>query len=290
MRSACESSFNREPGWLPAPAPFLKWAGGKSQLLTQFRRLLPADAARRRYHEPFLGGGALFFALAPKRACLGDCNADLMATYQVVQRDLEGLLAALAPLTRGHSQARYYGVRRRWNTQRARLLPAQRAALFIYLNKTGYNGLWRVNSRGENNVPAGRYQRPGVYDPALLRADAALLARAQLCTGPFESVLERAQAGDFVYLDPPYQPLSRTASFTAYARGGFGEADQRRLADVFGQLDRRGCLVMLSNSDCVPIRTLYRHFRIDAVQAARSINSKGGGRGLISELVVRNYG
>jgi DNA adenine methylase len=271
-----------------APAPFIKWAGGKGQLLGQLEALLPKDARARRYHEPFIGGGALFFHLRPRVAELADANADLIATYASVRNEVDALVRALAPLDRAHSDERYYRMRARWNEQ-LDLPRAQRAALFIYLNKTGYNGLWRVNRMGKHNVPVGRYVRPHVYDADVLRADSALLQGARLNAEPFESVLDRAAAGDFVYLDPPYHPISRTSSFTAYARGGFGEEDQRRLADAFGELDRRGCAVMLSNSDCAFIAGLYRRWRIDRVRAARAINSKAGRRGSVSELVIRNY-
>src|SRR5262245_27228026 len=142
-----------------APAPFIKWAGGKGQLLGQLEALLPTNARRRRYHEPFLGGGALYFHLQPRIAELADTNADLIATYKVVRNDAEALLRALAPLDRGHSDERYYRMRARWNED-ANLSRTERAALFIYLNKTGYNGLWRVNSSGKHNVPVGRYLRP----------------------------------------------------------------------------------------------------------------------------------
>ena len=272
-----------------SPSPFLKWVGGKRKLLARYRSLLPPDLAAHRYHEPFLGGGALYFALAPGRASLSDLNADLIATYEAVRSDVDALIRALAPLVRAHTPERYYEVRARFNERRDALDPIERAARFIYMNKTGYNGLWRVNSRGHNNVPVGRYAKPSVYDPDLLRADAVLLAGARLAVAPFEQALEAARPGYFVYLDPPYHPLSRTANFTAYAQNGFGESDQRRLADACRELDRRGCRFMLSNSDCVLVRTLYRGFRIVKVQAARSVNRNAQDRGLISELVVRNY-
>jgi DNA adenine methylase len=271
-----------------APAPFLKWAGGKTQLLGQLAALLPPVAHRRRYHEPFLGGGALYFHLRPRRAFLQDINADLMDAYRAVASEVDALIHALEPLAACHSAARYYQARDRWNHERARLAPVERAALFIYLNKTGYNGLWRVNSRGLHNVPAGRYSRPRVFDADLLRRDAALLGSARLGASSFEHVLDHARPTDFVYLDPPYQPIAKS-SFTAYAARGFGPADQKRLAEVFAELDRRGCLVMLSNSDCSATRALYRDYHLVTVRATRSINSRPSGRGPIRELVVRNY-
>jgi DNA adenine methylase len=180
-------------------------------------------------------------------------------------------------------------MRDRWNRGQDRLDEHARAALFIYLNKTGYNGLWRVNSRGKNNVPAGRYTNPRIFDPEVLHADADLLRTSRLFAGPFEAVALRAAPGDFVYLDPPYQPTSPTSSFVAYAKDGFDEDCQRRLAALVAELDRKGCLVMLSNSDCPLIHELYRPFRIDRVRASRAINSKASRRGSITELVVRNY-
>jgi DNA adenine methylase len=283
VQAARRPVFEKEPG------PFLKWAGGKRQLLGQLAALVPPDAATRRYHEPFLGGGAVYFHLRPCTAFLGDLNTDLVVTYGVLRDDVDALIAALAPLVRKHSVEQYYRVRARFNVERHALWPVERAALFIYLNKTGYNGLWRVNSRGENNVPAGRLKQPRIYDPERLRTDAALLRGARLHAGSFEAVLDRAQSGDLVYLDPPYQPLSRTASFTSYAAGGFGDEDQEHLAEVVGELDRRGCLIMLSNSDCAFIRRLYRGFRIERVKAPRLINSKVARRGPVNELLVRNY-
>jgi DNA adenine methylase len=271
------------------PAPFLKWAGGKGQLTAQLSRLLPPDAAERRYHEPFLGGGALYFYLRPLRAFLQDLNADLICAYRAVKQDPVALARALAPLARAHSCERYYAARARWNRRRHLLPLAERAALFIYLNKTGYNGLWRVNARGEHNVPAGRYCRPRVFDPDLLAADADLLAGARLRAAPFESVLDVARAGDLIYCDPPYVPVSATACFTAYAVGGFAEADQARLADLVRELDRKGCLVMVSNADCALIRRLYRGLHVHRVHAARAINSNPDRRGRIRELVIRNF-
>jgi DNA adenine methylase len=271
------------------PAPFLKWAGGKGQLLDQFALLLPRDVATRCYHEPFLGGGALYFHLRPPRASLSDCNADLIATYAAVRNDVASVVRSLERLARDHSATHYYAARAIWNRRRSALSVAERAALFIYLNKTGYNGLWRVNSRGEHNVPIGRYARPSVFDPDRLAADAALLAGAELAAGSFERVLDRAQGGDFVYFDPPYAPLSRTSGFTAYAAGGFGAVEQARLADVFRELAARGCLVMLSNSDCAAVRRLYRGFRAARVMATRAINTVATRRGRIAELVIRNY-
>jgi DNA adenine methylase len=264
------------------PRPFLKWAGGKSQLLAQYESLLPAKWSR--YHEPFLGGGALFFHLHPERASLGDANAELIDCYRAVRDELEAVVEALRrhPYESDH----YYAVRA---LDPGALPLPERAARTIYLNRTGFNGLYRVNASGGFNVPFGRYVNPRILDEANLRACSEVLREADLACAPFAAVLECARRGDFVYFDPPYQPLSKTSFFTAYAKGGFGQAEQRELAGVFADLDRRGVLAMLSNSDAPLVHELYHRYRIDRVQARRSINANSERRGAISEVVVRNY-
>jgi DNA adenine methylase len=263
--------------------PFLKWAGGKGQLLEQFGPLLPQN--RRRYFEPFLGGASLFFALTPQGgASLSDVNAELVDCYRAVRDDVEGVIEALKD--HRYDPEHYYAVR---SHDPATMALAQRAARTIYLNKTGYNGLYRVNRSGKFNVPIGRYRNPSFCDPANLRACSDALGGVSLGVRDFSAVLQDAGAGDFVYFDPPYVPASRTADFTSYAPGGFGLEDQERLASVFDDLAARGVYVMLSNSDTAFVRELYAGFRIDLVSAARSINSKGVRRGKVSEVVVRNF-
>jgi DNA adenine methylase len=264
-------------------APFVKWAGGKRQLLPQLLALRPPRFSR--YVEPFLGGGALYFALAPGRAVLGDLNSELIDAYRTIRDDVEGVMAALD--RHRYDRDHYYAVRRLRPDQ---LSAVERAARFIFLNKTGYNGLYRVNRRGEFNVPFGRYRTPPrLYDAGNLRAAAALLAGAEIRHGPYEETLATAGAGDFVYLAPPYQPLSPSANFTRYTRDGFGPADQQRLADEFRRLDALGAYVMLSNSDTPLVRELYRGFSLVEVHANRLINSDHRGRTGITELVIRNY-
>ncbi len=270
-----------------APAPILKWAGGKGRLLAQLEPLLPPGVDEMRHVEPFLGGGALFFARAPERALVSDANPALVGTYEAVRDRVEDVIVGLARLAREHDEEAYYRVRDRYNG--GGLDAVERAATFIYLNRTCFNGLHRVNRRGEFNVPAGRYAKPRIVDKDGLRAASLALARAELFHASFESLLERARPGDFVYLDPPYAPVSETASFTSYARDGFGPDEQVRLRDVFRALDRRGCKLMLSNSDVRFIRDLYRGYRIDVVAAPRAINCNAERRGLVSEVVVRNY-
>jgi len=269
------------------PAPFLKWAGGKGRLLAQLLPLLPPGVEARRHAEPFFGGGAMFFARRPGRALLADVNGELIAAYEMVRDRLDEVLRALAPHAEAHDPEHYYRVRDRYN---ARLgSPPERAAMFIYLNRTCFNGLHRVNRRGEFNVPAGRYRNPRILDPEGLRVASAALQGATLRCADFEALLVDARPGDFVYFDPPYHPVSGTARFTDYATGGFRDDDQVRLRDVFRVLDRRGCKLMLSNSDVPFIHDLYRGYPIDLVAAPRAINSDRTRRGPVTEVVVRNY-
>jgi DNA adenine methylase len=272
------------------PSPIVKWVGGKGRLLGQLLPLLPPGARHMRHVEPFAGGAAMFFARRPPRALLCDVNAALVATYRAVRDQVEEVIRALAPLAARHGKDHYYEVRARYNASREAPHGPERSAQFIYLNKTCFNGLHRVNRRGEFNVPAGRYKNPRILDPEGLRAASAQLARAELSSEPFEALLRRARPGDFVYLDPPYEPVSRTASFTGYASGGFAQPDQVRLRDVFDELTARGCRCMLSNSDVPFIRELYDGYRVDTVRAARAVNCQADGRGKVSEVVVRNYG
>jgi DNA adenine methylase len=241
-----------------------------------------------RHVEPFVGGAAMFFARLPERALLCDKNAQLCATYAAVRDDVDDVIEHLKVLAKGHNPERYYQLRHRYN-HATKLTQIERAALFIYLNKTCFNGLHRVNRRGEFNVPAGRYTNPRILDEATLRAASRELKRADLRCESFETLLSLAKPGDFIYFDPPYEPVSRTSSFTAYAQDGFTRDDQARLRDVFSALDRRRCKLMLSNSDAPLIRELYQKFRIDTVAAPRAINCDAKGRGRVTEVVVRNY-
>lgn len=269
----------------PAPEPVVKWAGGKRSIRRELLALAPRDLGV--YHEPFVGGGVVFFSLAPDRAVLNDANPDLMGLYHALRDSPEAVMRELDRL-QPHvlDPDFYYRVRASDPSTQA---PPERAARFVYLNKTCYNGLYRVNRRGQFNVPFGRYRRPPrLYDRANLLRVAQLLRRADLLCTDFEEALEGAQKGDFVYLDPPYDPLSETANFTSYTRGSFSEADQRRLARVFQDLDARGCRVLLSNSDTPLIRDLYRGYRITEILAPRNINSDGSGRFRIPELAIRN--
>lgn len=262
--------------------PFLKWAGGKGQLLPQFSALVPTRFDR--YHEVFLGGGALFFGLEPKRARLTDLNEELIDCYRAVRDDVEGVITALR--AHKYDKEHFYRVR---DMNPRRLSPQKRAARMIFLNKSAFNGLYRVNSQGRFNVPFGRYKNPQICDAENLRACSKVLAGVELEVADFSAVLDHAKKGDFVYFDPPYVPVSDTAYFTAYSPGGFGWHDQQRLADVFRALAKRGVKVMLSNSDTPEVHELYAGFRIETVAATRRINSQANGRGKIGELVVMSY-
>lgn len=261
--------------------PFLKWVGGKTSLLPELLRHVPQRL--RRYHEPFVGGGALFFAVAPRRAVLSDSNAELVHCYQQVRDDVYRVLHALSRHV--YEKAHYQNVRA---LDPLRLAPAARAARFIYLNKTCFNGLWRVNRAGRFNVPIGRYTNPRFHDPSGLIAASEALRTVEILHAPFEEALGKAAPGDFVYLDPPYDPLSATSSFAGYTADGFGWDDQKRLAHACIALNRRGVRFLLSNSATDRVRELYRGFEQRLVRAPRFINSKPASRGRVDELLVFN--
>ena len=274
-----------------AARPFLKWAGGKQQLLTQFDPLFPGCI--NRYFEPFVGSGAVFFHLwnmqrPGGRIQLSDNNPELINVYQVVRDGVDELIAHLQNHEARHSREYYYEVRVQ-DRNGAPLGKVERAARFIYLNRTCYNGLYRVNSRGHFNTPLGSYKNPRVVFADELQAASAALSSVSLVVQTFDRVVEAAAHGDFVYFDPPYDPVSKTASFTGYTSASFTDQDQERLASVFRLLSEMGCQCMLSNSHTPFILHLYRDFRIDIVKANRAVNSVGSSRGPIAEVVVRNY-
>ena len=267
------------------PKPFVKWAGGKRQLLEVLLKNVPARF--NTYIEPFVGGGALLFALLPDRAIIGDANCELMNAYSVIKDNVEELITSLE--RHRNDEDYYYEIR---NLDPSTLSPVERASRFIYLNKTCYNGLYRENSRGVFNVPFGRYKNPKILDRDNLRAVSEFLNSSNvliLCQD-YRETCKLANEGDFVYLDPPYHPISKTASFTKYSRHDFSAEDQKRLAEVFRELDRKGCYVMLSNSNTEFIKSLYRGYYIQELEASRAINCKGDGRRRKKiELLIKNY-
>jgi DNA adenine methylase len=269
-----------------AVRPFLKWAGGKRRLLDQYAPYFPPLETIHRYYEPFIGGAAVFFHLRPPFATLADRNEKLIEVYQAVQQEVEAVIAAL----RAHRNEPdyFYEVRAQ---DAARLSRAERAARLIFLNKTCYNGLFRENSKGKFNVPFGRYKNPRICDEERLRAAAAALQGVDLLAGDFEDVAATAVPGDFLYLDPPYVPLSATSNFTSYDKLGFSIGDHMRLADTVEALTARGCRVMLSNSAAPLVYDLYGRspYRLLDMTARRHINRNGNGRGPIKELLILNY-
>jgi DNA adenine methylase len=268
---------------LAYPRPFIKWAGGKGRLIQQYSPYFPHSF--KTYYEPFLGGGAIFFHLHPKRAILMDINPELVNVYRCVRDEVESLIALLWQHQTKHCPEYYY-----WLRANPRSTNLERAARLIYLNKTCFNGLYRENSKGQFNVPIGRYKNPRICDPDLLRSASFSLRTARIEVNPFEAILKYAKnEQDFVYFDPPYYPLSQTSSFTAYSRYAFTKNDQIKLRDIFVTLANRGVKVMLSNSDCPFIQDLYRGFRIHTILAARAINSKAEKRGKITEILVTSW-
>ncbi|HEX3759417.1 MAG TPA: DNA adenine methylase [Kofleriaceae bacterium] len=265
-------------------APVVKWVGGKTKLLPELLARMPERFGR--YYEPFAGGAALFFRVAPERAVLADSNPDLIGLYTCLARDAAGVIRRLEHHREAHCEAHYYATRTRWNDREASWSSADRAATFIYLNKTCFNGLWRVNRAGAFNVPIGRYTDPPICVPQALRAASAVLADADLRCGDYHAAVADARRGDFVYFDPPYDPIAPTANFTSYTTDAFGADDQRALADVARGLVGRGCQVMLSNSDTPFVRSLYRGFQIDRVKCSRAINSNAAKRGEVDEVII----
>ena len=302
---------------VPAVRPFLKWAGGKTQLLEEFSSFLPDDMGDGRitcYTEPFIGGGAMFFYLNQKfsfdRCCIYDANEELVLTYRVIKRSVDDLVAELATLKSEYNkrdererESFYYEIRDAFNETLPKIkfrnyssAWVERAAQIIFLNRTCYNGLFRVNRKGGFNVPFGRYKKPEILNEMNLRKAAAMLKTTRITLGDFTECQRFVDDKTFVYLDPPYRPLNKTSSFVAYSRNGFCDSDQVRLAEFFKKLDSKGAKVMLSNSDPRNenphdsfFEDLFGDYYIRRVPARRIINCNGTRRGNISELVITNY-
>jgi len=278
------------------PKPFVKWVGGKRQLLKQFRdrHLYPPEEFNfetGRYFEPFVGGGAVFFDLLPDRAYLSDLNNELVITYNVIKNDVESLIKSL----KKYKDNKNYFLKIRAQDPE-KLSDLNVASRFIYLNRTCFNGMYRVNSHGKFNVPFGKHTNPLICDEINLRKISEALKHVEIKKQDYKIVLKKAKKGDFVYFDPPYYPVSQTSSFTSYTKDSFLEKEQIELRDTFAELTKRGCFVMLSNSDTPFINKIYSEIkiknkliRINKVYAGRMINSKASGRGKITEVLITNY-
>ena len=271
-------------------APVVKWVGGKRQLLPQILPLIPKRMTA--YCEPFLGGGAVLFALQPKRALVNDLNQDLITVYRVIKEDADALIEHLS--RHENTPEYFYRIRDldRDKEAYAALSDVEKASRLLYLNKTCYNGLFRVNASGAFNSPYGHYRRPNIVNEQTIRGVSRYFNSCDITffSGDFASVLEQVPKGGFVYLDPPYDPVSDTASFTGYNRGGFGREEQVRLKECCDALTARGVKFLLSNSATPFIRELYGSYRVSIVQARRAVNSVASRRGAIEEVLVRNYG
>ncbi|HEV1559369.1 TPA: DNA adenine methylase [Streptococcus pneumoniae] len=270
--------------------PFTKWTGGKRQLLPVIRELIPKTY--NRYFEPFVGGGALFFDLAPKDAVINDFNAELINCYQQIKDNPQELIEILKVHQEYNSKEYYLDLRSADRDERIDMMSeVQRAARILYMLRVNFNGLYRVNSKNQFNVPYGRYKNPKIVDEELISAISVYLNNNQLeiKVGDFEKAIVDVRTGDFVYFDPPYIPLSETSAFTSYTHEGFSFADQVRLRDAFKRLSDTGAYVMLSNSSSALVEELYKDFNIHYVEATRTNGAKSSSRGKISEIIVTNY-
>ncbi len=267
------------------PKPFVKWAGGKRQLIDILINEIPEEF--NTYIEPFVGGGALFFEIQPKKAIISDINKELINAYLVIKDHVYELIDSL----RKHKNEKDYFYKiRALNPEE--LTSVERASRFIYLNKTCFNGLYRENSKGQFNVPFGKYKKPKILDEENLISVSEFLnnIEIQIFNKDYREVCQLAQKGDFIYLDPPYYPISKTASFTKYNKYDFTEEDQIKLSEVFKKLDKKGCYVMLSNSNTQFIKNLYKGYNIQELEANRAINCKGNRRKKEKvELLVKNF-
>lgn len=266
--------------------PLVKWVGGKRQLMLELLKNMPENY--NRYFEPFIGGGALFFYLQPDNAYISDMNEELINLYQVVRDNVDELVADLQK----HDISKEYFMEIR-NIDRTEEYEnwsdVQKASRFIYLNRTCFNGMYRVNSKGEFNVPFGHYKNPRILDENNLINCSNLLQKTEIKHADFSEILKKVKKGDFVYFDPPYVPLSETSSFTSYTKDGFDIDMQFKLRDVCDELDSMGVKFLLSNSDTKLVNELYENYNIKKVFASRQINANADGRGKITEVLVRNY-
>jgi len=269
--------------------PVLKWVGGKRQLLPEIRKYIPQNISI--YYEPFVGGGAVLFDLQPTKAVINDVNQELINLYEVIKNDVESLISELRQFK--NEEEFFYDVRG-WDRDSDKyksLTNVERAARIHYLNKTCYNGLFRVNSSGEFNTPFGRYKNPNITNEVTFRAVSKYFNNADVSflNSDFEKAVKEIRKGAFVYFDPPYDPVSNSANFTGYAEGGFNRDEQMRLKTLCDELNNKGIKFMLSNSSTEFIRDIYKEYKLITLKANRSINSNANGRGEIDEVLVMNY-
>lgn len=262
--------------------PFLKWAGGKTQLLNELIKRVPVKY--NVYFEPFIGGGALYFAIAPNEAVIADINDDLVNTYLAVRDNPDKLLEALSKYK--NEKDFFYSIR---SQDQNKLSEIERAARLMYLNRTCFNGLYRVNKSGQFNVPFANYKNPNFVQTDRILAASEVLQNTDVHNAGFEKVLVEAKAADFIYLDPPYYPKDVYSDFKRYNKEQFHKNDHERLAELYNELTERGCYVMLSNSDTPFTRELYKKWRVDTVYAKRLINKDASKRGEVTEIIVTNY-
>ena len=270
--------------------PFTKWTGGKRQLLPIIKSLMPDNY--NNYFEPFIGGGALFFDLSPDKAVINDFNNELINCYQQIKKYPQKLIELLAKHQENNSKEYYLELRSADRDNRIdKMTNVERAARIMYMLRVDFNGLYRVNSKNQFNVPYGRYKNPKIVDSDLILSISQYLNsnNIKILTGDFEKAVQDVVAGDFVYFDPPYIPLSETSAFTSYTHEGFTYEDQVRLRDCFKKLDEKGAFVMLSNSSSPLVEELYKDFNIHKVEANRTNGAKTSSRGKISEIIVTNY-
>jgi DNA adenine methylase len=283
------SILQKRNGFLTSeiPHPFLKWAGGKRQLISQMYKYFPKNF--NKYIEPFIGGGAAYFYLKPKLSILIDINEELINCYKVIKNNVEELIELLK--THKNEKGYYYRIREldRDDEKFAKLTNIEKASRMIYMNRCCYNGLYRVNSKGQFNVPFGKYKNPNFCDEENLLAVNKVLENVKIIHGSFEISLDYAEKGDFIYFDPPYYPISKTSSFTSYTKENFGEDSQKKLLHIFKKLDEIDCNLMLSNSYNEYINDLYKDYKIITLDARRAINSNAAKRGNIKVLLITNY-
>ncbi len=270
-------------------APVVKWVGGKRQLLPEITKYIPKDIDT--YFEPFIGGGAVLFSIQPSKAVINDVNSELINLYEVIKNNVDELILDLK--NHKNEAEHFYRIRKmdRDKDNYSNLTSVERASRIHYLNKTCYNGLFRVNRAGEFNAPFGRYKNPDIINESKLRAVSRYFNHNKIVfkCEDFESALKSIGENSFVYFDPPYDPVSDSASFTGYARAGFDKAEQQRLKNLCDQLNQKGIKFLLSNSSTSFILDLYKSYNIEIVRARRAINSRGDKRGEVDEVLVRNY-